>query len=269
MIELELEEGKTQLVVDAFLTDTEELQTIEMQLSAPYFDNSLPEGYTKANPLVYGPNQEVYSFTHKGNGVYQYDPATQGKLDSVGFTYRLEFTYQGVNYQSTSTLQPVPPIDSMTVAFEEAELGAEEGYYTQFWARDFEGRKDYYWIKPFRNGEAVYADDPSFVILSEDAAFGGEGADGFIFILPLRAIITDAENPFVEGDVSSVQLYSLNEDVYEFLDQVVIQSTDGGLFSTPVANIQSTIKDASGQPQSEVLGVFSLSAVSKDQIIIE
>jgi hypothetical protein len=63
-------------------------------------------------------------------------------------------------------------------------------------------------------------------------------------------------------------LLSINEEVFEFLEQVTIQANNGGLFSTPPANIKSNIKDVTGNRQDEVLGVFSMSAVSKNQIII-
>ena len=149
------------------------------------------------------------------------------------------------------------------------ELGAEAGYYTQFYARDFQGRKDYYWIKPFKNGKPVYQDDPSFIILSEDAAFGGDGADGFVFILPLRSVITDPEFPFKLGDTCSVELLSLNNTPYQFLDQIINSSGNDGLFATPPANYRSNILDDSGNRQDKVLGVFSISSKSKFEIEIK
>lgn len=267
-IDLDLDSGRSQLVVDAFLTNDSSVQTIRLTRSADYFLNAPTPSENSATVRVIGPSNTVYDFVSDGNGNFQYDPMSNGALDSIGFTYKMELNYNGAAYIASSVLNPVPPIDSMSVAFEEEELGSEEGYYTQFYARDFFGRKDYYWIKPYKNGKTAYPEDPTFLILSEDAAFGGEGADGFEFILPLRAAITNEEEPFVPGDTSSVELLSLTETAYEFLDQVVVQSQDGGLFSTPPANIRSNILDAAGNIQDEVLGVFSLSSISRSQIIV-
>lgn len=268
-IDLELDNGKTQLVVDAFVTSDSSEQVITLSLSAPYFFNQETPRENNATVFVEGPNGKQFNFVNDGDGNFRYNPTLNGAMDSIGYTYKLSVIFDNKEYVSFSTLNPVPVIDSMTVAFEEEELGAEEGFYTQFYARDFAGRKDYYWIRPFKNGEAVYKDEPAFIILSEDAAFGGDGADGFVFILPLRAVITDSEFPFEVGDTSSVELLSLNRESYEFLDQVVNASGSDGLFATPPANYPTNILDASGNTQEEVLGIFSLSASSKSQIIIE
>lgn len=268
-IDLELDSGRSQLVVDAFLSNENSIQTIRLSRSADYFLNAPTPSENNAQVQVIGPGGKMFDFQSDGDGNFTYNPASNGALDSTGFKYQLRLTYNNAVYISYSTLNPVPTIDSMTVALEEEELGAEEGYYTQYYARDIPGRTDYYWTKAYKNGTTVYPEDPTFLILSVDAAFGGEGADGLPFILPIRAAITNEDEPFEVGDTSSVELFSLNETVYEYLDQVVVQSQDGGLFSTPTANIRSNILDVAGNTQEEVLGVFSLSAISRSQIVIK
>jgi len=267
-IDLDLDSGRSQLVVDGFLTNENTIQTIRLTKSADYFANVPTPDENNAQVRVVGPAGVIYNFQTDDNGNFKYNPAANGAFDSIGYAYKLELQYNGIDYISTSVLNPVPNIDSMTVSLEEDEPGSEEGYYTQYYARDIAGREDFYWTKAYKNGSPAYPEDPTFLILSVDAAFGGEGADGLPFILPIRAAITNEEEPFEVGDTSSVELFSLNENVYEFLDQVTIQAQDGGLFSTPPANIRSNILDAAGNEQEEVLGVFSLSAVSRSEIEI-
>jgi hypothetical protein len=268
VIDVDLDQGKSQLVVDALLTNDSSLQIIRLTKSADYFLNAPTPAASGAIVSVLGPNGKTFTFANTGNGSYTYDPNTNGRLDSVGFMYQLNLVYENRTYISTSLLNPVPPIDSITYSFEENELGQEDGYYAQFWATDFFGRKDFYYIRAFKNGITINPDNPSSLILSEDAAFGGNGADGFPFILPIRASITNGDDPFALGDISSVELLSMNRDAYEFLEQVTIQANNGGLFSTPPANIKSNIKAADGSSQDEVLGVFSLSSISKNSIQI-
>ena len=55
----------------------------------------------------------------------------------------------------------------------------------------------------------------------------------FHLSLPIRASITNGDDPFEIGDISSVELLSMNRDAYEFLEQVTIQANNGGLFATP------------------------------------
>ena len=263
VIDVDLDQGESQLVIDAFVTNDSTVQTIRLTKSADYFLNAPTPAATNAQVSIVGPNSLIYNFVSDQTGNYLYDPNTTGALDSIGYPYKLEVLYDGRTYTSISILNPVPTIDSISQSFEEDELGSEEGYYTQFWARDFPGREDFYWIKAFKNGKPIDTVDNSNLILSQDAAFSGNAADGFAFILPIRAAITNEEEPFEVGDESSVELLSLNAEVFEFLEQLTIQANNGGLFSTPPANIRSNIKDASGNSQDEVLGVFSMSAISR------
>ena len=267
-IDLDLEEGRQQLVVDGFLTNDSSIQTVRLTLSAAYFLNAATPGVNTATVQVIGPNNQIFNFQSDGEGNFNYDPSTGGALDSIGFPYLLNLVYNGSTYLSRSILNPVPPIDSMTATFEENELGQEDGFYTEFFARDIEGRDDFYWIKAFKNGKTISPDDPSSLILAANAAFGA-GFDGTEFITPIRAAITNEDDPFAVGDTSSVELYSLNFEAYAFLQQVTIQANNGGLFATPPANIRSNIFDAAGNIQDEVLGIFSISAVSKNSLVIK
>lgn len=280
VIDLELDSGKNQLVVDGFLNSEDSIQTIRLTSSAAYFSNVATPANNSATVSVIGPNNTRYDFISDGNGNYNYDTTLLGSLNSIGFEYTLEINYENSIYKSTAVLNPVPKIDSMPYDYELASgFDAEEGYYTQFYATDFAGRKDYYWIKPFKQGEPidsirpprkpVYEYDPAFMILSEDATFGGEAGDGLPFIEPFRAIITDEENPFKKNQISSVELHSLNKGAYDFLFQLVNTSGNDGLFAVPPSNIRSNITDAAGDSQDEVLGVFSIASISKFEVVIQ
>ena len=267
VIDLDLDNGKNQLVVDAFINSDDTVQTIRLTSSASYFSNVATPANNSSIVRVLGPNNLIYDFNTDGEGNYKYDPIINGAIDSIGYPFILEVEHNGNLFRATSILNPVPVIDSMPFDFEPEGFGTEEGYYSQFYARDFAVRKDYYWIKPFKNDSAVY-DDPTFIILSEDATFGGDAGDGLVFIVPLRASITNSEKPFKEGDTSSVELHSLNNDAYEFLDQVVNTSGNDGLFAVPPSNIRSNILDEAGNSQDLLLGLFSISAISKFEVVI-
>jgi hypothetical protein len=265
-IDVDLDEGKSQLIVDGFITNDSSSQSIRLTLSAPYFYNAPTPAVSDAQVRVIGP-AATYNFNYDQNGNYVYDPQSMGALDSIGFPYKLEIDYGNSLYTSIQSLQPVPTIDSMIQVFEEGTSFNEEGYFPEFFARDFAGREDWYWIKAFKNGERIY-EDPTNLILSKDAGFMGAEADGFNFIVPIRAAITNPDDPFQVGDFSSVELLSMNQDAFKFLQQAILEANNGGLFSTPPSNIKSNIKDAAGNSQNEVLGVFSLSGISKSSLTL-
>jgi hypothetical protein len=268
-IDLDLDTGESQLVIDAFINSDSTNQLIRISKSSAYFLNSQTPGVSNAKVKIEGPNGINYIFNYHSNGYYAYKPSQNGKLDSIGFNYKLYVEYEGSAYLSQSTLNPVPVIDSMTYSFEEEDGDAEEGYYSQFWARDFAGRDDFYWIKAYKDGKDIDTINYAQYNLSQNAAFGGTGADGFVFILPIRAAITNEEEPFETGQVSSIELLSINEDVWNYLIQLSVQANNDGLFATPTANIKSNFTDIAGNIQNDALGVFSMSAISRKSIKIQ
>lgn len=270
-IDLELDNGRNQYVIDAFVDSDSTLQTIRITRSAEYFLNQPTPGVQSASVKIIGPSQTEYVFQDKGDGNYTYDPKSGGlgSLDSIEYNYQLLVELDGEVYSSFSRLNPVPVIEFMDYEFVDDEPGEEPGYYAEFYAVDFAGRNDFYWIKAFKNGAPIVPNDPTAYQLSQNAAFSGFGADGFPFILPLRAGINNEEEPFELGDTSSVELYSINEDVWNYLIQLATQANNDGLFATPTANIRSNITDLNGNLQDEVLGVFSLSSISRSSIVIQ
>ena len=269
VIDLDLKNGRRQLVIDGFINSDSTIQSIRLTKSAAYFLNAPTPSVNNAVVKIEGPNNLVYPFVNDGNGNYNYNPTSMGKLDSIGFEYRLIVEYENNTYLGKSTLKPVPVIDSITYEFEEADLGSEEGYYAQFWAKDFYGSRDFYWIKAYKNSNPIDTLQYAQFILSQDAAFDGPAADGLTFILPIRASITNRDEPFIIGDSCSVELLSMNEDAWNYLIQVSSQANNGGLFATPTANVRSTITDLAGNLQNDVLGVFSISSISRNYKIIQ
>lgn len=265
VIELDLEEGESQMVVDAFISNEAKIQRVILTRSAAYFNNSLPVGVSGASVSLSGSDGSEYIFTENTKGSYEYDAGNLAAIDSIGTKYTLKINYNGKEYRSSSYLNPVPPIDSIVFYQEKNPFTGELGYFAEFFAKDIAGRSDYYRINSFKNDTAIEA--VGRFNLAKDASFIGDAADGFVFILPIRRSINFFDKPFEIGDTSKVELYSLNHEAWTFLSRVNTEASNGGLFSIPPANIKSNILDAAGQVQNEVLGVFSMMAVEKEAAV--
>lgn len=266
VIEIDLDEGKSELVVDAFLTSLEEEQKIILSKTTPYFDNTTDLSVTTGMVTVSDDEGNTYNFVHQANGEYTYD-ASNGSMVAVDRTYTLRVEAEGQVYEATTVANPVPEIDRIEVEFREAEFGSEEGYYAAFFAKDFAGRDDYYWIRTFRNGE--FDADPARMNISTNAAFGGDGADGLTFILPIREGITDDEFPFDSADVVRVELWAITEESWSFLSEVQTQMTNQGLFATPTANVRTNIVNTNPSSDETAVGWFSTAAVSVAEVTVE
>ncbi|RED98882.1 DUF4249 domain-containing protein [Marinoscillum furvescens] len=271
-VEIDLEEQEPFMNVDAWLTHTNDTQQIRLTYTRPYFDNGKPQPALNATvSVVEIETQTLYSFTDAdSDGFYTWIPAETDTFGTIGSSYALVIEHQGVTYESFSTMNPVPPIDSITFEYNKKDAFFEDDwYYADFWARDIEGPGNTYWIKAFKNG--VYLNKPEEINVAYDASFspGGE-VDGLVFIQPIRTAInrfedddTPAPSPYQQGDTLKVELHSITEEAWFFLsrvrDETVRNPGFAQLFANPLANSPTNLV-ASGD--NRVTGFFSVAAVS-------
>ncbi|MFT5748358.1 MAG: hypothetical protein ACI9XO_004662 [Paraglaciecola sp.] len=276
-IDINVEPLTEQLVVDAWLTNQAGSQTISLSMTQPYFDNNLPEGLSGATVMVTSSTGTVFEFLEAEKGQYVWTPAANETLGEVGTDYGLQITLDGEDYGSLSTMNRVPPIDSITYEFRDDETFGPDGIYAEFFARDPIGGGDTYWVKTFKNG--VFLNKPGEINLAFDAGFSeGGSVDGLIFITPIRESINrepdpDTEDdgdvaPWAVGDEIRVELHAINNDAFYFLVTAQRQITNGnnGIFSEPVINTTGNIFREDGE---QVLGMFNVAAVSEMAVEIE
>jgi hypothetical protein len=265
VIDLETQSGPPQLVVEGWITNLAGPQTIKLTWSANYFDNSPAKPVLDAEVSVKDDQGMVYAFedlANNGNYVWNKSGDTLGH---IGRKYTLTIKQGADTYTASTELKRVPTVDSVVYTREklpfEPDKGPREGFVAEFYARDFVGEGDTYWIKPIVKGKAT-VDRAVNISIAYDAAFSaGAPSDGLIFILPLRQSIT-TDSLYSAGDQVGVELHSITNEAFEFLKQIQEQASNGGLFATPIANVRSNIinTNASG---SKALGFFGASAVSR------
>ena len=175
VIELDVPEGPTKLVVDALLNNIDSVQTITLSTTAPYFENS-------QTPRVSG--AVVYVTTSKGDSIEFTEGSTKGNYEALytitdsTVTYTLNVvTPDGEEYRSFGeSLNRVPPIDLFEQSEErESPPGGpsegEIGYLGLLSTKEPAGPGDYYrWIT-FVNGEQRR--DPFDLIINDDRLVDG------------------------------------------------------------------------------------------------
>lgn len=269
----ELNDAPEVIVVDAWVNNKPENQIIKVTKTQPYFDNSESVGVAGAEVYIVDNEGIRFDFIESTNGAYVW-PYTTETFGTVGNSYTLTVVAEGNTFTSTSVLNRVPVVDSVTFRYEkESAFGTEEEFYMgEFWSRDPEGTGDTYWIKSYKNGQ--YLAKPGEINIAWDAGFSAGGAiDGLIFIPPIR----DAVNPFDEdpneedtflspyedGDSLYVEIHSITPAAHNFLTQLYIQiDREGGfaaLFDTPLSNVPTNIVNSNSDDLA--LGFFCVSAV--------
>ena len=258
-----------QLVVDAWITNSPEAQTIRLTETQDYYANRLPTPVTDAEVIVCrtAPDNRCFTFTHAGDGNYVWEPSPGDSLGGVGAEFVLGVERNGRRYGSRTSIRRVPAIDSIAVRLEEEQLGLDEGLYAQLYARDFVGIGDAYLIRTTINDTLL--NRPNELALVYDATFdAGSSTDGIVFIFPIRFSINKTDDdgglvPLQSGDSIRVDLWSLSPEAFLYLsvarDQ--IQNGDNGIFQIPIANAPGNVlaEDA----EEPVLGAFNVAAVSR------
>ncbi len=275
VVDVDLEDGVRQVVVDAWLTNDIEPQIIKLKRTSPYFDATASPAITGATVTVTNQNGNVFNFLDENNdGNYVWNPDGFNNLGDVGSGYQLDIESNGVMYQAFSLMNRVPPVDSIVMTFEEESLGQPEGFYGEFFAQDFVGPGDAYWIKTYKNNQ--FLNKPSEMNIAFDASFtAGNGVDGTAFIAPIRGNINrfpdtgdDAVDdgelpPYVAGDSIRVEIHSLNLDAFFYLVQIRTQMTlgDAALFAEPPANVATNIQTLnSDKTEDQAVGFFNVAA---------
>lgn len=275
VIDISTRQGVEQLVVDAWITDEAKAQVVKLTLSQSYFDNSTPPPALGATVVVFSQDSTAYTFIdEKQNGEYVYQPK-DGKsfLTKVKQQYALYINYKGEEYVSISELKAAPKIDSVSYQVFTRPIVTDTlpkaGFIAEFYARDFEGEGDTYWVRYRKNGKLK--NTPGNITISYDGAFSpGAATDGLLFIRPIRQSINDfADALYQDGDSLEIDLYGITPEAYFFLFQVRQESANGGIFAVPSANIPTNIFNRNSASAKTAIGWFGISSVSKFATVID
>jgi len=269
VIQVDVPEGETLLVVDAWLNNKSGDQVIRLTTTAPVFNSTSTPAAIGATVNVKDlTNGKIYSFIESsGTGNYIFSPTTNDTFNIIGHNYELQISYKGFNYISNSTSYQTTRID--TVGFNKlTDFGdtAVKGYAPWLFGKDIPNERNFYWIKTYKNG--VFFNQTSNINISEDGG-GGEGSDGLCFIPPIAYFaVTPFDNPFKLNDILTVEVYSINKNSYEYLIQLVTQvnNSQAGLFAVTPENLRTNILPIT-EKSPRVLGWFNMGTISSKSFI--
>ncbi len=269
-----LEEVDPVLAVDAWITNQPVEQVIRLSSTQPYFD-TIASPVIGATVQISGSAGDFYTFQEdeREPGAYYWSPPVIGQgFGTVGETYQLQIDTDGQTYTSSTVLDPVPPIDSITYELTEANTFFPETYIAEFWAVDLPEEGNAYWIRAYRNGALL--DRPDEIALAYDAGFSRGGSfNATVFAQPIRTSInpidSDGDGNFFPsynlGDSVYVELNSISDEAFDFLNEVSIQTNRPGgfaeLFANPIANVPTNITNTDPNG-SAVVGFFNVASVS-------
>ncbi|NLR92609.1 DUF4249 family protein [Flammeovirga agarivorans] len=294
VIDVDLETGRAQIVVDGWVNNKFEEQRIRLISTVGYFDNNTPpaveNAVVKLHDLV---NNKVMDFTYDENGYYTWTPSSiddtlivrerPGDFDrdsdgNYNNYYKLEvsvnFDDKDLAFEAFTSLERVPVIDSLVFMTDKGQKVEDDEIYGELWAKDFAGPADCYWIKTWKNGSFLNKSSEmqlAFDITPGRSDYGNILTEPTVFIPPVRLGINpvlsdeeaDAGEKFYEvGDTVYCEIHSMTEDAFDFMSRSKSSMANGGLFATPLANVPSNIKASNEATEGMVVGVFCGSAIT-------
>lgn len=260
VINVDLDNGTTLLVVDGMLTDDAKPQHVRLSTTAPYFKN-------EQTPRVSGAFVELKEYDENGvllvtdtliettpnSGDYFTQKIASG---SIGHKYDLTVIALGETYTASSTMQRIPPIDSVVLRYETYSIPELTGYHAYYYGPETPGMGDNYLFRIYKNGKLY--DAPNQIYFASDELVDGNYI-GEVDVTP---------EVFVLGDTVKVESYTTSRDQYFFFVEMSKQVNNGGIFANPPANIRTNIKNVSSTGKKAV-GYFSANATNSLTTIVK
>jgi len=273
-IDPELEKSPDVFVIDAWINNKSETQIIKIKRSLPYFETKALPGVSGADVRIIKENGDQFLFIESEgqSGNYIWTPSGDtAKIGRVGDRFILDIKIDNMHLGSFSEMHRVPEIDSLDFRLASENPILKGSFLAQFYASDFPGVGDTYWIKAYKNG--IYLSKPSEINIAFDAGFSrGDNVDG----VPFNKFIRSGVNPYDEdengeiispyepGDSLYVEIHSITNPAYSYLFEVSVQTNRPGgvaeLFAVPLANVSTNIVNVTNG--EVVTGFFNVSAVS-------
>lgn len=255
-IDLDLGAPKPQLVIDAVINQTADTQWINISKSVGYLNNGAFVGY-KVDSLVAVVDTSdfsIYPFTYKNDGRYFFVPPSANTF-KFNKNYQLVVIDNKNTFVSQSKLNSPTVIDSFTYRFEpNGFFGNPKGNFLSLWAKDKPGAGDFYWIRLTRNDSLQTKASDIKIAIDNSTTEGGKG-DGDLFIVPIRDNLHS--RPFASGEKAQVEILTITPEMYYYLNLVVVQLQNIGLFAVPPANVPTNII-CLNNPNIKVLGFFCM-----------
>ncbi|MEL7145207.1 MAG: DUF4249 domain-containing protein [Bacteroidota bacterium] len=285
VINPELPQADPIIVIDAWVNDQSVPQNIFVTRTQPYFQNDFPAKVPGATVFIEDERGVRYDFV-ENDTAYTWVPDPESPFTEFvvtsGVEYSLTVAIDGETFVSEMAAGRVPEIDSLKFSFNEEDAFVKEDYYTgEFVATDFPGSGDTYWIRTYKNG--IELRKPDEINIAYDAGFSrGGNVDGVVFIQPIQDGVNpfdeDPENdntffaPYLVGDELYVEIHSISEPAFFFLNEVAIQTDRqggfGALFAQPLANVSTNIVNADPNSDESVLGFFNVAMVSSRRAVL-
>ncbi|WP_304517965.1 DUF4249 domain-containing protein [Cecembia rubra] len=241
-------------VIEAVWTDMGTMNYVKLSKSRDFYEEEDNELIKDATVFIQNLNSGLvvpFRYTEQARRYLPLNNARGRKGDK----YRLTVRWKDNEYQSEGLLLHPPKLDSIRYEFKDSRLFREEGYYVTLYGDIPFAENNNYRIRIVRNDTLLNSRNDYLLF---DDTFGTSILNNGFEL---------AGFPFRANDRVRLELFRLNRDAFDYLNQLVaLLFNDGGLFSPPPQNPASNIRLVSGK--TEALGYFMVSPVLIETLVI-
>jgi hypothetical protein len=250
VIDFDLNDSQTRIVVEGEITDEAKSHLIKISESTSYYFTEDAPGVTGADVSISdGVNTWVLTEIDTLPGYYLTDPKVKGE---VGNEYTLRVVHENQTYEAVDTMRASATIDDLfVVPIEDTLFGSGSYYWIIMFGQENPGVGDHYVWDYYKNDTLMTHRLVDKAFGSDDFVDGASPADGWpVFTgLPLEV--------FDRGDSVTLEMRSVSADYFDFIIESLLNTAfRGGFFDGPPANVRSNVSNGA-------LGYFRASAVSR------
>jgi hypothetical protein len=258
VVDITVPDGPVQLVVEARLESVRGTpsgrQRVRLTTTAPYFRNAPTPAATGATVTVTDDAGRTTVLREAVGEPGSY--LTDSLVAATNRSYTLRVLWEGDRYESTETLLPVAPIDSLYFRGPRANSPASAGLRATIDLRDPAGTTNYYLWDQFIDGVRQVASDTvfRFRVVDSDQFYNGRRVRGF---QPYEAIRVSS------GQQIIMRQLSISANAFRYYSALNDQvNGDGSPFSVPPASLRGNVVNLT-RPDRRALGYFIASEVAE------
>lgn len=252
VIDLELKEGKKELVVDAAIDwiqgTSGTVQKIEISKTSAYFKEENPRALG-ASVMVRNTKNKMFTFKEESEGVYvcrDFEP----EYDEV---YSLKVEYENVTYESSDTLRK--PMQIYDVVQTEAGGVENKDKEVRVYFTTKDTSSSQYFLVGARDKDNVL---PFYFVLD-----GNDFKDR-------KYVVVGSSDEWQTGDKLDFEIYHISETYFNYMSLLlaVADKYTGRPLTTPPVRVQGNIVNIANSKENP-LGAFRATSCLKTTIVVE
>ncbi len=271
VVQVKLDEGSKLYVIDAFVDNLRDKQTIRVTTNDSYFSNRVAPPVANASVVLKDlTDNKQFVFSYQGDGNYVYDVVANGDtMAKLNHQYELNVTIDGNLYTALTTQKRTARIDSIGREYFDGNNGfgppSDPYYFCTLYAKDkVDANTDYYRIKTYRNDTLFSGSgDINVCIDGTGGAVTNAELDSTYFTAPATFL---GFKQYYKGNTCKVQVHSISKETYFFFVQAQAQINNGGLFATTPENVKTNISTPKGG--TKAVGWFNMASVATASTVI-